>query len=869
MTLSTNDDNLANFPLSAYIVQRPRINQLLEQTAHCKLVYVIAGAGYGKTQAVLHFVEQQTDAVVRWMHLTESDNLGARYWENLAHVVSHDNPDLAEKLRVLGFPENEASFKRFAGILKRAEHRAHKTFLVLDDFHVIHNKQALSFAERCAHLDVEGACVIIISRQEPDINVVSLFAKGKAAIITEEMLRFTEQEIASFFTQCAVPFSVRDLPSFFDATKGWAIAVQLLSFILRRNPNNVPQAIENVRQNIFRLLELEAFSELPEPTQKALVSLSLTPNLPLMPMHKIISDVSFLRNTPQLISFMVFDSLSGTLRVHPLYLEFLQSRQSMLSDNEKDEVYNAAAQWCVDNGFVIHAVDYFAKLKQYERMLEVFLSQPFRMPTDACEHFLTILDELGSTDAVQYPLDYSGSKGRSIMLLRHLFIPLFLVGAGRFDGARSKCLLSIEEAQSIAEPESTILLYTAYSNLAYIDTYTCVATHDYTFAENLEKSIEYYMKSDVPPLELIGSFSVADVRAFACLVGEGAKAVEFEYFLESAKKTAQSVAQTSHQMFYGYDELVACEFAFFKNNMEDARKHASNAILMAREKKQFSIEMVAQQYLLRIATHEGNFLLTKRILQQMDDQLENPEFWSRQLLHDLFTGHFYAQIGLHDRVPQWLIMDEVDVRSEVRIPVRELIVGAKRLIEGGRHEQALTVLINAYPRDPYERYAFGELTLTLLTAIAREHTGDKEGARTDFIRAFELACDGLFEVPFIEAGKSLTPLLAALAKSGDSGIPREWILRIRRKSGVYIKKTAHIHNAFRKVMQLEEAIHLTKREQEVLVDLYHGLSRDEIASNRYLSVNTVKKVLQSIYIKLGAGSSVDAVRIALERNLIE
>ena len=31
---------------------RPRIDRIFDRAARCKLVYVIAGAGYGKTQAV-------------------------------------------------------------------------------------------------------------------------------------------------------------------------------------------------------------------------------------------------------------------------------------------------------------------------------------------------------------------------------------------------------------------------------------------------------------------------------------------------------------------------------------------------------------------------------------------------------------------------------------------------------------------------------------------------------------------------------------------------------------------------------------------------------------------------------------------------
>jgi len=69
----------ANSPLTAHYLPRPRVNAIFDRATRGKLVYVIAGAGYGKTQAAYHYIKSQPDAVVRWLQLTESDNVGSRY----------------------------------------------------------------------------------------------------------------------------------------------------------------------------------------------------------------------------------------------------------------------------------------------------------------------------------------------------------------------------------------------------------------------------------------------------------------------------------------------------------------------------------------------------------------------------------------------------------------------------------------------------------------------------------------------------------------------------------------------------------------------------------------------------------------------
>jgi LuxR family maltose regulon positive regulatory protein len=315
--------------------------------------------------------------------------------------------------------------------------------------------------------------------------------------------------------------------------------------------------------------------------------------------------------------------------------------------------------------------------------------------------------------------------------------------------------------------------------------------------------------------------------------------------------------------------LVACELAFFKNQHDSAIHHAHNAVLKAREKKQYSIEIMAQFYLLCLAMHEGDYSLTKEILRQMRDHLDNPDFWNRQLLYDLFTGSFYAQIELPGMMPSWLAIDGRAKTSEVHIPVREIIVSVRHYLAARKYRQAFTILCNSSPRAPRHRFLFGELIISLLFAVTRLKTGDTDGAVKDFEKAYNISFEGVLEMPFIELGKEFRLLAAAASGQADCSIPEDWLKKVERKASIYAKKTAVIKNSFKEEKNIKDAISLSEREREVLGDLYHGLSREEIAENRFLSINTVKKILQSIYIKLDAYNSVDAIRIAIDKKLIE
>jgi len=837
---------------------RPRIFDILERASNHRLVYVIAGAGYGKTEMVHHYIKQQQDAVVWWFQLTERDNISSRCWERYAHTISMTNPELATKLRELDFPETLVQFKQFAELMKSKECDTRKTFIVLDDFHLIHSKRVIDFVERCAQMHTSDLCIIILSRSEPNINAVSLLVKGKVSIVTEDELRFTEKEAEIFFLQQAISFSRQDILQILKVTKGWPLAINMLVVILKRTSNNLKYALDAMSQNIFKLLENEAWDSFSEHVQKTLVKLSLLSDLPAALLQE---EMEFFQDIPELASFIWFSSFTSEVKIHPLYLEFLRSKHHILSDEEEQEAYQRAIDWCVKNDFYIDAMRYYAKLGQFEDMVKMLLSHPLRLPRDTSEYFLDIIDNLNVGEERQ--------QARSLLVLKNFFTPLLLAGAGRYEEAENRALAVIKEWEHVDEPLASVFLYTSYSNLSYLSMYTCTFTHEYNGSVYLKKSVEYSKRAPAPPAQVTGAFINADIRSFACLVGEGADLHELDQFLEAARQTALYIDQTPFFVYAGYEDLVACECAYFKNQPSLARNCAHDAILKAREKKQYSIAAMAESYLLRIAMQEGNAALVKEILKHMHSYLDNPNFSNRQLYYDLYTGAFYALAGLPEMVPQWLVVDEKETAAGIRMPARELIVNTLYYLSAHKYQQALTILCNSYPREPYERFLFGELKLLILMAVARIKTGDTQGAIANFGKAYKMSFDGIFEMFFIERGKELHPLVAAALDQTGHGIPEKWLKTIDRKASIYAKKLAIITSALKKDHNIIETASLSNREIAVLKDMYHGLSREEIAANQYLSINTVKKTLQSIYVKLDASNNVDAVRIALEKKLIE
>jgi DNA-binding NarL/FixJ family response regulator len=109
--------------------------------------------------------------------------------------------------------------------------------------------------------------------------------------------------------------------------------------------------------------------------------------------------------------------------------------------------------------------------------------------------------------------------------------------------------------------------------------------------------------------------------------------------------------------------------------------------------------------------------------------------------------------------------------------------------------------------------------------------------------------------------------LTAFVLKKNTDIPKTWLKTINVKSASYAKRQAHVIAKYKQSVSIEK-ISISPRETEILKDLSHGLSRSEIAVNRNLSINTVKMVINNVYMKLGAENLADAIRIAVEYKLI-
>jgi LuxR family maltose regulon positive regulatory protein len=146
----------------------------------------------------------------------------------------------------------------------------------------------------------------------------------------------------------------------------------------------------------------------------------------------------------------------------------------------------------------------------------------------------------------------------------------------------------------------------------------------------------------------------------------------------------------------------------------------------------------------------------------------------------------------------------------------------------------------------------------VLEAVALHSVAGSAASTEPLERALELAEPESCIRPFLEASASLREPLSQLIRAGT---PRRWLA----SEVLAILEGRQQMDGVPRAELLEA---LSQRECEVLRYLPTMLSNAEIAGELFVSVNTVKSHVKSIYRKLGAVRRQDAVRRARQLRLI-
>lgn len=208
--------------------------ELLCNSQWATVILICAQAGSGKSTIVSDWLSKQ-DRLHIWYSLDEWDNDLTQFFSYLIAGMKLIDQPVSEQLEQL---LNAFQSIGLDGFLKAFIHQIHAInhpfILVFDDYQVIQNDQIHQVIRTILDHMPGSLQLVLITREDPPLPLAKLRAGKRLLELRISELRFTEEEVRTFFLQ-QLNLNLEDeqLKLLFKRTEGWVAGLQLTALSMQ------------------------------------------------------------------------------------------------------------------------------------------------------------------------------------------------------------------------------------------------------------------------------------------------------------------------------------------------------------------------------------------------------------------------------------------------------------------------------------------------------------------------------------------------------------------------------------------------------------------------------------------------------------
>lgn len=392
------------------VVFRPRLLERLDEGLRqsggfaSKLTLIAAPSGFGKTTLVSAWGAMQK-VPMAWLSLDEGDGDPTRFLTYLvsalrtlplsgvrgSNAVEGIEPKFGRGvLEALQAPQPPPTELILTALLNEIAVIPVNFVLVLDDYHLVDSSavdDALTFL--LEHLPSQMH-LLITTREDPQLPLPRLRARGLLTELRAADLRFTPSEAAEFLNSVmALSLSAADIAALEDRTEGWIAGLQLAALAVRgqlstEGPHDVSgfvRAFAGDHRYIVDYLVAEVLQRQPEPVRRFLLQTAILDRLngPLCDAVTEQKEGSARLQALERGNFFLvpLDDRRHWYRYHHLFAQVLYAHLMAEQRNLVPTLHRRASEWYEKNGLASDAVRHAFAAEDFERAADLIeLSVP-------------------------------------------------------------------------------------------------------------------------------------------------------------------------------------------------------------------------------------------------------------------------------------------------------------------------------------------------------------------------------------------------------------------------------------------------------------------------------------------------------------
>ena len=916
-----------------------RLNQGLD-LGH-KLTLISAPAGFGKTTLIAEWAAsllhvqsaeknpqsatveaKQRNPQLCWLSLDEGDSDLARFLAYLVTALQTVESGMVEKaLAMLQAPQPPPADSVLTVLINEitAVSSRPAILLVLDDYHLVISQdletanpidEALAFL--VDHLP-PNMHLVITTREDPNLPLPRLRARGRLSELRAADLRFTPDEAAVFLNQSmGLQLSVEEIAALEARTEGWIAGLQMAALSMQGRTDSAAfiQAFTGSHHFVLDYLIEEVLEQQPKSVQDFLLKTSILDRL-----NGPLCDAVRFDETPESSSATTvrsdetresssttavrFEEVSGSsasaaggqengrqmleylqqanlfitpldderrwYRYHHLFADLLRLRLRRQGADSLAELHGRASVWYEENGLEIEAFHHAAAAHDLERAER--------------------LVEGGGT-----PLYYRGAVTPTLHWLESLPTAdldarpsLWLIYAWALWVAHKSSLveeiLQAAEAalQDVEEDEETRNLVGQIAALRAM-----LAANEYKAEKMIAQSrraLAYLAPGNLPVRTAVirnlglayhfqgdrAAASQAYAEAIAMCEASG------NTFTNILATTGLGITQESQTQLYtaveSYKRVlqlagdppgpVACaaiaglaRIAYEWNDLDNAQEQGELGVELARQIESIDSFASGELFIVRLKLAQGEIAGAAELLNQVDEAVRR--------------HNFVTQIPNAAAVRVLLLLRQGDLAGAARLAqAHDLPLSQARVtLAQGDAEAAAAVLEPLRQEMEARGWADELLKALILQALTLQAQDREEDALKVLDEALILAEPGGHIRTFIDEGP---PMAHLLSEASARGIMPHYTGRLLKEF-----PTPDIPHPTSHISHPQSAIvdPLTPRELEVLQLIAQGLTNRQISERLFLALSTVKGYNRIIFDKLHVNNRTEAGVRARELGLL-
>ncbi|WP_420124446.1 LuxR C-terminal-related transcriptional regulator [Nakamurella sp.] len=351
-------------------VRRPRLDAALDRTFDRRLTVVTAGPGFGKTSAVSGWVRRRPVHRFAWLTLDQVDNTTQAFWTDVLAAIRASGAvpagsalDEIQPATVFGAREWDLVLAALADLRERL-------VLVLDDFHLLTDPQVLeSVASLLTYLSGQLR-LVITSRADPPLPLHRIRVAGHLTEIRGRDLAFTLDEAADLFRQQGFDLEPDQVAQLHRRTEGWSAGLGLAALSLdRADPAAGIDRVTGTDRAIAEYLIGEVVQQATPSDREFLLSTSVVDRLSADLADQLTGRTDGARVLTRLLADNAFvTGLDDTWVVyHPLLRELLRHRLASDHPDLVPELHRRAAAWLAADGEPIESLRYSIRAGDWDQ----------------------------------------------------------------------------------------------------------------------------------------------------------------------------------------------------------------------------------------------------------------------------------------------------------------------------------------------------------------------------------------------------------------------------------------------------------------------------------------------------------------------